>query len=103
MKDFSATIKYLATLAHLNLEPEEKKRLEGQLSAILDAASKVQELNTDGVEPTSHVISLPEVFREDEIMPSLPVEEVLKNAPKYKEQYLDVPRMQREPDPDKGS
>ncbi len=96
MEDFSAVVNYLAKLAHLDLGAAEKKRLEGQLSAILDAAAKIQELDAEGVEPTSHVVALPEYFREDEVVPSLPVEEVLKNVPEQKENYLKVPRMHNE-------
>jgi aspartyl-tRNA(Asn)/glutamyl-tRNA(Gln) amidotransferase subunit C len=95
MEDFKAIIDYLAALAHLDLSPGEKELLARQLSAILDAAAKVQELDTRGIEPVTHVISTTGMFREDEVMPSLKLEEVLANVPRCEKGYIKVPRMFR--------
>jgi aspartyl-tRNA(Asn)/glutamyl-tRNA(Gln) amidotransferase subunit C len=95
MEDFKAIIDYLAALAHLDLSAGEKELLARQLSAILDAAAKVQELDTRGIEPVTHVISLPGMFREDEVAPSLKLEEVLANVPRCEKSYVKVPRMFR--------
>lgn len=89
--DFGKEVEYVARLARLSLEPEEKKLLAGQLSNILDIARRVQELDTTGVEPTSHVISFPAVLREDITRPSLPLNRVLQNAPRRQKDFFRVP------------
>lgn len=89
--DFSREVDYVARLARLTLSAEEKVKMTGQLSSILDIARRVQELNTDGVEPTSHVISMSAVLRDDLIRPSLARVKALQNAPQRKEDYFRVP------------
>lgn len=89
--DFSKEVDYVAKLARLSLKPEEKKLMAGQLSNILDIARRIQELDTTGVEPTSHVISLPAVMREDVTRPSLPLNRVLQNAPRRQKDFFRVP------------
>ena len=72
---------HVARLARLELSEAEVERFQEQLSAILDAVSKVQELDLEGVPPTSHPLDVVNVWREDEPRPSLSVEEALANAP----------------------
>jgi aspartyl-tRNA(Asn)/glutamyl-tRNA(Gln) amidotransferase subunit C len=72
---------HVARLARLQLSDAEVERFQGQLSAILDAVSKVQELDLADVPPTSHPLEVVNVWRDDEPRPSLPVEEALANAP----------------------
>jgi aspartyl-tRNA(Asn)/glutamyl-tRNA(Gln) amidotransferase subunit C len=72
---------HVARLARLELSEAEVERFGEQLSAILDAVSKVQELDLADVPPTSHPLEVVNVWREDEPRPSLPVEEALANAP----------------------
>jgi aspartyl-tRNA(Asn)/glutamyl-tRNA(Gln) amidotransferase subunit C len=72
---------HVARLARLELSEAEVERFREQLSAILDAVSKVQELDLADVPPTSHPLEVVNVWREDEPRPSLPVEEALANAP----------------------
>ncbi|GIO11230.1 aspartyl/glutamyl-tRNA(Asn/Gln) amidotransferase subunit C [Cohnella xylanilytica] len=84
-------VEHVANLARLELTESEKERLAGQLSAILDYAEKLNELNTEGVEPTSHVLPLHNVMREDEARPSLPVEKALLNAPEEEDGQFKVP------------
>lgn len=91
--DFSAEVDHVARLARLALGPEEKKRLAGQLQKILDTAKKIQELDTTGIEPTSHVTDLPAVLRADLTGPSLPLSAVLQNAPRRESSYFRVPRI----------
>lgn len=93
MEDFRATVEYLASLARMDLDEGEKKQLTGQLSAILDAAGRVRELDTGLVEPTSHVICFGAALREDLSRPSLPLEEALKNAPCREKGFFRVPRI----------
>ncbi len=89
--DFSKEVDYVARLARLTLEPDEKERMAGQLSDILDTARQIQELDTSGIEPTSHVIDLPAVLREDETRPSLTLNYVLQNAPRRQKDFFRVP------------
>jgi aspartyl-tRNA(Asn)/glutamyl-tRNA(Gln) amidotransferase subunit C len=72
---------HVARLARLELSEAEVERFGEQLSAILDAVSKVQELDLADVPPTSHPLEVVNVWRDDEPRPSLPVEEALANAP----------------------
>jgi aspartyl-tRNA(Asn)/glutamyl-tRNA(Gln) amidotransferase subunit C len=72
---------HVAKLARLELTDEEVERLTGQLSAILDAVSKVSELDLDGVPPTSHPLALVNAWGEDEPRPSLELDETFANAP----------------------
>ena len=72
---------HVARLARLALTEEEVERLGAQLNAILEAVSKVSELDLDDVPPTSHPLDLANVWAEDEPRPSLPLEDALANAP----------------------
>lgn len=98
MEDFRATVEYLASLARMDLDNREKEHLAGQLRAILDAAGRVRELDTEEVEPTSHVISFEAPLREDAVRPSLPLEDVLKNSPCREKSFFRVSRMGEAPD-----
>lgn len=89
--DFRKEVDYVARLARLTLKEEEKEQMAGQLSNILDTARRIQELDTAGVEPTSHVISLPAVLRDDITRPSLPLNRVLQNAPRRQKDFFRVP------------
>jgi aspartyl-tRNA(Asn)/glutamyl-tRNA(Gln) amidotransferase subunit C len=83
----------LAQLARLDLSEEERDLFAGQLSDILVYMEKLGELDTADVEPTSHVISLANVFREDLPEPSLDREEALGNAPDRTEKFYRVPKI----------
>ena len=72
---------HVAKLARLALTEEELERLGGQLGAILDAVSKVSELDLEGVPPTSHPLEVANAWADDEPRPCLPVEDVFANAP----------------------
>ena len=72
-------------MARLRLTEEEKEKFGKQLNRILEYVEKLNELDTETVESTSPVVSLKNVLRKDEVKPSLPVEEVLSNAPDRKE------------------
>ncbi len=89
--DFINEVDYVARLARLSLKDEEKQAMAGQLSDILETARKIQEIDTTGVEPTSHVIALPTAFREDLPRPSLPNEKALANAPWSSDGLFRVP------------
>ena len=74
------TVKHVALLANLKLSEKEIKKFQKQLSEILAYVDKLNELNTKGIEPTSQVTGLENVFREDEPKPSLSQKEVLSGA-----------------------
>lgn len=86
-------VEHVATLARLSFNEEEKAVLTRQLNTILAYMEKLDQLNTDDVEPLSHVIDLTNVFREDMERPSLPRGEALKNAPARTEKFFRVPRV----------
>ena len=84
-------VEHVANLARLNLSAEEKEQFAGQLNAILKYADKLNELDTSNIEPTSHVLPLANVMREDEVRPSWPIEQVLANAPDEEDGHFKVP------------
>ena len=93
MKISKKDVGHVARLARLRLTEEEKEKFGKQLNQILKYVEKLNELDTENVEPTSHVVPLQNVLREDEVKPSLPVEDVLSNAPDKKGNYFKVPRI----------
>jgi len=89
-------VEHVALLARLDITDEEKARYTEELNQILAHFDKLNELDTSGVPPTSHVIPMTNVFRKDEVKPSLPVESVLANAPDATETAFRVPRVVEE-------
>jgi aspartyl-tRNA(Asn)/glutamyl-tRNA(Gln) amidotransferase subunit C len=93
MKISKEEIEHIAVLARLSL-PEEEKELFGlQLSSILDYMEKLNELDTKGIEPTSHILSLSNVMRDDTPTPSIPKEDALMNAPDHTGKFYRVPKI----------
>ncbi|MBA3717657.1 MAG: Asp-tRNA(Asn)/Glu-tRNA(Gln) amidotransferase subunit GatC [Actinobacteria bacterium] len=86
-----AEVLHVARLARLALTEEEIARFQEQLSAILEAVGKVDELDLSGVEPTAHPLELSNVWGADEPRPSIDVEEALANAPDREGSYFRVP------------
>ncbi len=86
-------VEHVARLARLELSEGEKDLMTAQLDRILGYMDKLNELDTGGVEPTSHVIPMVNVMREDETKPSLPAEDALANAPDREPPYFRVPRI----------
>ena len=76
-----AEVLHVARLARLRLSDDELRRMTGELSTILDHIERMDELDLDGVEPTSHVVALENVLRADVPRPSLPRERSLAAAP----------------------
>jgi len=74
-------IKYIAHLARIVLTPDEEIKLGVQLGHILGYIEKLKELDVTGVEPTAHAVPMVNVTRADEIRPSLPHADALRNAP----------------------
>ena len=93
MKITKEQVEHVARLARLAITEEEKAVFSEQLSAILTYVEQLNQLDTSKVEPTSHVISMQNVFREDRIKKSLPREEVLAGAPEATDEFFRVPRI----------
>jgi len=86
-------VERVAALARLEFTRAEKEKLTHQLNQILSYIEKLNEIDTTNVEPLSQVIELENVFRDDKVRPSLPREELLKNAPDKTEKFFKVPKV----------
>ena len=86
-------VKYVARLARLRLTGEEEAKFAEQLADILKYMEKLNEINTDGIEPTSHVLELKNVWREDEKRESGFVDGIIKNAPESEGRYFKVKKV----------
>ncbi len=86
-------IEHIASLARLSLSEKEKELFGSQLSSILDYMEKLNELDTRNIEPTSHVLPLSNVMRNDIPGPSIPREDALMNAPDHTEKFFRVPKI----------
>ncbi|MCL5024320.1 MAG: Asp-tRNA(Asn)/Glu-tRNA(Gln) amidotransferase subunit GatC [Nitrospirae bacterium] len=86
-------VEHIAHLARLGLTEEETAKFSPQLTSILLYVEKLNELDTTGVEPTSHVLTLDNVMRDDALRPSLVTAEALMNAPERAEGFYRVPKI----------
>lgn len=91
-----AEVEHVARLARLDIPPDEKERMRGQLDAILGYVEQLRRVDTAGIEPTAHVLPLVNVLREDEVRPSYPAEAMLANAPQPEDGQFRVPRILEE-------
>jgi aspartyl-tRNA(Asn)/glutamyl-tRNA(Gln) amidotransferase subunit C len=86
-------VEHVAKLARLELSEDEKVTFARQLSGILNYMDQLKTLDTTGVEPTATVLPADNIFREDEVRPSLPRDKALANAPDQAEGFFRVPRI----------
>lgn len=86
------TIEYVGILAKLELSGEEKEQAKKDMGSMLDYIDKLNELDTSGVEPMSHVFPVNNVFREDVVTNRDECEKILANAPKRQGRSFEVPR-----------
>ena len=86
-------VEHIAKLARLNFSEDELKEFTGDMNKILEYMEKLDELDTENVEPLSHPVEQINVFREDELKESVEREEALKNAPKSDEEFFKVPKV----------
>lgn len=84
-------VKHVAHLARLAITEEEAEKFTKQLSKIIDYAEKLNELDTDHIEPTTHVLDYKNVLRKDEPKQWITQDEALKNAPDKKDGHFRVP------------
>lgn len=89
----SFEIEQIAELARLSLKPDEKAKLKKDLESILAYVDELKKVNTEKVEPTSHVLNLENVFRKDEVRPSEVRDETLKHAPSREGNFFKVPKI----------
>jgi aspartyl-tRNA(Asn)/glutamyl-tRNA(Gln) amidotransferase subunit C len=86
-------IKYIAHLARIEITPEEEKNLHDKLGNIITFIEKLKELDVTNVEPTAHAVPMVNVTRADEITPSLPHDEAMRNAPAAANGLFVVPKI----------
>ncbi len=92
----SVTLKDLDKIAHLarlSLKEEEKEKFLGQVNQILQYMEKLNEVDTNGVEPLSHSMDLINVMRDDVKKESLPQQKALENAPQKSDEFFRVPKV----------
>lgn len=87
------TIEYVGILAKLELSGEEREQAKRDMGRMLDYIDKLNELDTTGVEPMSHVFPAQNVFREDVVTNGDESEEMLRNAPSRKDNMFAVPNV----------
>lgn len=92
MKVTEETIQYVAALAKLTVSEEEKQSVAKDLDNILDYIATMDKLDTEGIEPMSHVLPVSNVFREDVVLNIADRDNLLKNAPKQKDGCFVVPK-----------
>ena len=93
MKISPEEVKHVADLARLEMSPEEVESMTRQLDGILNYVAKLNELDTAGVQPTTHAISIVNAFREDRVKVSLAREDTLANAPQQDGESFVVPKV----------
>jgi len=86
-------VEHTAWLARIELSEEEKELFTEQFNKILDYFKKIDEVETEEIPPTYHVLDLANVYREDKVLPSLPPEKILKNASKREKRFFKAPRI----------
>ena len=86
------TMEYVEILAKLELTEKERAQAKADMSRMLDYIDQLNELDTSGVEPMTHIFPVHNVFREDEERDEWSREEILKNAPKQKDGFFQVPK-----------
>ncbi len=93
MRITSEDVKHIASLSRLSLSDKEIDIFSGQLNSIIEYVEQLNSLDTGNIEPTSHVIPLNNIMRDDIPAASLPVEDALKNAPDSTEKFYRVPKI----------
>lgn len=88
-----AAVDHVARLARLDLSEDEREKMRVELGHILEHAERIQALDLDGVEPTSHSVKIRNAMRPDEVAPSLDPRDALANAPEVEDGRIKVPRI----------
>jgi len=93
MKLSREQVRHVASLARLEITGEEEEKFSVQLSAVLDNIGQLNELDTDGVEPTSHAVDIHNVFRADEVAQKFDPDAWRSNAPAEDKDHFRVPKI----------
>ncbi len=96
MKVTETDLQMVAGLSRLNIRDDEKSTALKDLNAIISHVEQLQEIDTTSIEPTTYARPMQNVFREDEVKPSLDRESALSNAPEQDDGYFKVPRVLEE-------
>jgi aspartyl-tRNA(Asn)/glutamyl-tRNA(Gln) amidotransferase subunit C len=88
-----ATVRRIARLARIAITDDEAKRLEQELSGILDWVAQLDEIDTSSVEPMTRVAAMTTKMRKDEVTDGFCADDILKNAPKVDDHYFVVPKI----------
>ncbi len=86
-------VEKIAKLARIVIDDKEKEELTGQMNDILAYIEKLNELDTENIEPMSHPLDLKNVYRNDELKNSLPQNKALENAPSKTDKFFKVPKV----------
>ena len=86
-------VRHVAKLSRLALDEARLQKFAAQLESILEYVAKISEVDVTGVEPMAHALPVHNVFREDVVEPSLPLEKVLQNAPDSDGPFFKVPKV----------
>lgn len=93
MKNLEKILEHTVKLSMLEIKENEKKEYYSQMDKILGFVDKLNELNTDNIEPTLHILKNENVTRNDTILPSLKREEFLNLSPKHNNESIEVPQI----------
>lgn len=93
MKMTSEQVAQVARLARLDLPLEELDQLAGDMEAILAYVDKLNELDTEGIEPTAHAVPMDNAFRPDEVRAGIGIDKALANAPQAAADCFVVPKV----------
>ena len=93
MKITVEEVAYVANLARLRLADDELRAMTVQLDRILSYVDKLNELDTEKIQPMTHAFAIDNAFREDEVRPSLPREDALRNGPQQNGEAFVVPKV----------
>ena len=93
MKITKKEVEHVADLARLSLSDDELEKMTGQLDTILSYMDTLNTLDTSQVEPTTHVFSVSNAFREDVVQESLSQADAVKNGPQQDGQFFQVPKV----------
>ena|SRR5208282_150509 len=86
-------VRHVAKLSRLALDEPHLEKFAGQLESILDYVAQISQVDITGVEPMAHALPVHNVFRDDIVEPSLPLEKVLENAPDSDGPFFKVPKI----------
>ena len=86
-------VTYVANLSRIAFDQEESEQMAREMDGVLEYMTTLNKLDTTGVKPTEHILPMDNVFRVDVVKPSLPIEDVLANAPEEEAGCFKVPRV----------